>query len=62
MSGPGTIERDGFIRSTLAGFVQIEKQQKNFIVTVKNYNQQTVVPTPGDIVTAKVLYVTIISF
>ncbi|KAK6635277.1 hypothetical protein RUM44_000528 [Polyplax serrata] len=57
ISGPGTFERGGYIYSTLAGVVEIVNQKTTSLVTVHSFNNQTVVPAPGDIVTAKVMTV-----
>ncbi|PSN43592.1 Exosome complex component CSL4 [Blattella germanica] len=44
ISGCGTYERNGYIYSTLAG---------SCIIEVHSSKEQTIVPAPGDIVTAK---------
>ncbi|XP_046995168.1 exosome complex component CSL4 isoform X3 [Schistocerca americana] len=54
ISGCGTYERHGYIYSALAGFVNIVKKDKSTIIEVRSINDQSIVPAPGDIVTAKV--------
>lgn len=54
ISGCGTYERHGYIYSALAGFVNIVKKDKSNIIEVRSINDQSIVPAPGDIVTAKV--------
>lgn len=54
ISGSGTFERGGYIYSTLAGVVEVIKKDTTSVITVHNFNNQTIVPAPGDIVTAKV--------
>ncbi|KAL0270185.1 UNVERIFIED_CONTAM: hypothetical protein PYX00_007673 [Menopon gallinae] len=58
ISGPGTFERNGYIYATLAGIVDIVKKDNVSLVTVHSFNNQSIVPAPGDIVTAKVMTVT----
>ncbi|XP_046995167.1 exosome complex component CSL4 isoform X2 [Schistocerca americana] len=53
ISGCGTYERHGYIYSALAGFVNIVKKDKSTIIEVRSINDQSIVPAPGDIVTAK---------
>nr|CAD7404481.1 unnamed protein product [Timema poppensis] len=55
--GCGTYERKGYIYSTLAGTVKIVKQDKSSIIEVHSINDQSIVPAPGEIVTAKVTIV-----
>ncbi|KAE8740026.1 hypothetical protein FOCC_FOCC014471 [Frankliniella occidentalis] len=57
LSGRGTYERLGYIYATLAGVVKIEKQDKASLIEVRSSNEQSIVPAPGDIVTAKVTIV-----
>ncbi|XP_049810710.1 exosome complex component CSL4 isoform X2 [Schistocerca nitens] len=54
ISGCGTYERHGYIYSALAGFVNFVKKDKSTIIEVRSINDQSIVPAPGDIVTAKV--------
>ncbi|XP_014242024.1 exosome complex component CSL4 [Cimex lectularius] len=58
ISGPGTYERKGYIYSTLAGVVVVDKKDKLYIVGVETNKGQHTVPTPGDIVTAQITVVT----
>nr|CAD7569220.1 unnamed protein product [Timema californicum] len=55
--GCGTYERKGYIYSTLAGTVKIVKQDKSSIIEVHSISDQSIVPAPGEIVTAKVTIV-----
>ncbi|XP_063237940.1 exosome complex component CSL4 [Bacillus rossius redtenbacheri] len=57
ISGCGTYERQGYIYSTLAGMVKVAKQDKVSVIEVHTSNDQSIVPAPGDIVTAKVTVV-----
>lgn len=56
-SGRGTYERLGYIYATLAGVVNVEKLDKALLIEVRSSNEQSIVPAPGDIVTAKVTLV-----
>lgn len=55
--GSGTYERHGYIYSSLAGVVNMIKDEKSSIIEVHSSNDQSIVPVPGDIVTAKVTIV-----
>lgn len=59
MSGQGTYERGGYIYSTLAGVVEVI--EKDGVQTVEVHvpgGESTVVPAPGDIVTAQITLIT----
>lgn len=53
-SGQGTYERQGYIYSQLAGYVDIIEKDGVKIVAVHTAGEQTIVPAQGDIVTAQV--------
>ncbi|KAK7869364.1 hypothetical protein R5R35_000673 [Gryllus longicercus] len=55
--GCGTYERHGYIYSSLAGIVNVTKNDKKRTIEVHCCNDQSIVPVPGDIVTAKVTIV-----
>ncbi|XP_034255084.1 exosome complex component CSL4 [Thrips palmi] len=57
LSGRGTYERLGYIYATLAGVVKVVKQDKASLIEVRSSNEQSIVPAPGDIVTAKITLV-----
>lgn len=57
-SGQGTYERQGYIYSQLAGYVDIVEKDNVKIVEVHATGEQTVVPAQGDIVTAQVYIIT----
>ncbi|XP_067007503.1 exosome complex component CSL4 [Anabrus simplex] len=57
ISGTGTYERGGYIYSTLAGIVNIKKAEESSVIYVHSINDQSMVPVPGDVVTAKVTIV-----
>ncbi|KAJ8956054.1 hypothetical protein NQ318_016504 [Aromia moschata] len=57
-SGQGTYERQGYIYSQLAGYVDIVEKDGVKIVEVHTSGEQTVVPAQGDIVTAQVNIIT----
>ncbi|XP_046384345.1 exosome complex component CSL4 [Ischnura elegans] len=57
ISGCGTYERQGYIYSTLAGEVHVVEKEKSSVIEVHSSNDQSIVPTPGDIVTAMVMMV-----
>ncbi|KAG8233338.1 hypothetical protein J437_LFUL010888 [Ladona fulva] len=57
ISGCGTYERQGYIYSTLAGEARVVEKDKSYVVEVHSSNEQSIVPTPGDIVTAMVMMV-----
>ncbi|XP_075210989.1 exosome component 1 Csl4 [Lycorma delicatula] len=54
-AGRGTYERQGYIYSSLAGLLQLIPQEKGFLVEVHSSNEQSIVPVPGNIVTAEVI-------
>ncbi|KAK7601410.1 hypothetical protein V9T40_008851 [Parthenolecanium corni] len=59
VSGNGTYEHQGYIHSSLAGIVKISEKTENNVkrnlIEVHGINEQSIVPAPGDIVTAKVM-------
>ncbi|XP_057658985.1 exosome complex component CSL4 [Diorhabda carinulata] len=57
-SGQGTYERQGYIYSQLAGYVDIIEKDGVKIVEVHTSGEKTVVPAQGDIVTAQVSVIT----
>ncbi|KAH0956384.1 hypothetical protein HN011_010306 [Eciton burchellii] len=57
LAGPGTYEQQGYIYSKLAGIVNLTTEDKTRIITVAGITEQSVVPAPGDIVTALVTVV-----
>lgn len=57
-SGHGTYERQGYIYSQLAGYVDIVERDNVKIVEVHTTGEQTIVPAQGDIVTAQVYIIT----
>lgn len=57
-SGQGTYERQGYIYSQLAGYVDIIEKDRVKIVEVHSNGEKTVVPGQGDIVTAQVYIIT----
>ncbi|XP_072380580.1 exosome complex component CSL4 [Diabrotica undecimpunctata] len=57
-SGQGTYERQGYIYSQLAGYVDVVEKDGVKIVEVHTSGEQTVVPAQGDIVTAQVSVIT----
>ena len=59
IGGKGTYTRDNYIYSTLSGYVKPLKQSDNtYTIEVHKDDEQSIVPTPGAIVTCKVLSVT----
>ncbi|XP_065222876.1 exosome complex component CSL4 [Planococcus citri] len=61
VSGNGTYEHHGYIHASILGTVKINEassDNNNKIVEVHGINEQSVVPAPGDIVTAKVMVLT----
>ncbi|KAK0183180.1 hypothetical protein PV327_001247 [Microctonus hyperodae] len=56
LPGPGTFEKNGYIYSKLAGSVNIITDEKDTTKTivVNGTTEQSIVPAPGDIVTAMV--------
>ncbi|XP_018572159.1 exosome complex component CSL4 [Anoplophora glabripennis] len=57
-SGQGTYERQGYIYSQLAGYVDIVEKDGLKVIEVHSKGEQTVVPGQGDIVTAQVNIIT----
>ncbi|XP_043268141.1 exosome complex component CSL4 [Venturia canescens] len=57
LPGPGTYEQQGYIYSKLAGTVELIKDENTTTVVVHGMTEQTIVPAPGDIVTAMVTLV-----
>ncbi|XP_044730018.1 exosome complex component CSL4 [Chrysoperla carnea] len=57
VSGSGTYGRQGYIYSMLAGIVKVVEKDETEIIEVHCSNEQTLVPAPGDIVTAKVILI-----
>ncbi|KAI9558259.1 hypothetical protein GHT06_015012 [Daphnia sinensis] len=58
IGGVGTYTRQGYIMSCLAGIVKITAQpDKRILVEVRSGKEQTVVPSAGDIVTARITQV-----
>lgn len=57
-SGQGTYERQGYIYSQLAGYVDIVDKDSVKVVEVHTSGEKTVIPAQGDIVTAKVSVIT----
>ncbi|XP_012255980.2 exosome complex component CSL4 [Athalia rosae] len=55
--GPGTYEQHGYIYSKLAGVVNLIKTEQTCTVEVQGMREQSIVPAPGDIVTAMVMLV-----
>ncbi|XP_046476038.1 exosome complex component CSL4 isoform X2 [Neodiprion pinetum] len=55
--GPGTYEQHGYIYSKLAGVVNLVKDEHKSTVEVHGIREQSIVPAPGDIVTAEVMVV-----
>jgi len=53
-AGEGTYVRQGFIYSSLAGYIDISKETDHSIVQVKRGYEQGVVPTPATVVTVKI--------
>jgi len=54
VAGSGTYERQGYIYSMLAGVVVVAEKEKSKIVEVETLGNQTIVPVPGDIITARI--------
>ncbi|GAB0094483.1 Csl4 [Sergentomyia squamirostris] len=57
VSGSGTYERGGYIYTVLTGQVHIRKDKATKFIEVKPLGMETVVPTVGDVVTAKITVV-----
>ncbi|XP_024940320.1 exosome complex component CSL4 [Cephus cinctus] len=55
--GPGTYEQHGYIYSKLAGVVKLAKNENVCTIEVHSMTEQSIVPAPGDIVTAMVTIV-----
>ncbi|XP_076651663.1 exosome component 1 Csl4 isoform X1 [Halictus rubicundus] len=55
--GPGTYEQQGYIYSKLSGVVKLVPQENTHIIEVHGITEQSIVPAPGDIVTAMVTIV-----
>lgn len=55
--GPGTYEQQGYIYSKLAGTVKLIKEENTCTIEVHGITEQSIVPAPGDIVTAMVTIV-----
>ncbi|XP_076630412.1 exosome component 1 Csl4 [Colletes latitarsis] len=57
ISGPGTYEQQGYIYSKLAGVVKLIPQENSRTIEVHGITEQSIVPAPGDIITAMVTLV-----
>ncbi|XP_020288717.1 exosome complex component CSL4 [Pseudomyrmex gracilis] len=57
IAGPGTYEQQGYIYSKLAGVVKLTTNDKTCTIEVRGITEQSIVPAPGDIVTAMVTLV-----
>ncbi|KAJ8680443.1 hypothetical protein QAD02_016230 [Eretmocerus hayati] len=57
IAGQGTYEELGYIYSKFAGIVKIIKKDKTSTIEVHGLTDQSIVPAPGDIVTAMVTLV-----
>ncbi|XP_012058956.1 PREDICTED: transcription initiation protein SPT3 homolog [Atta cephalotes] len=57
VAGAGTYEQQGYIYSKLAGIVKLVTDDKTRTVEVHSITEQSIVPAPGDIVTAMVTVV-----
>ncbi|XP_029173362.1 transcription initiation protein SPT3 homolog [Nylanderia fulva] len=57
IAGPGTYEQQGYIYSKLAGIVKLITDGKTRTIEVQGITEQSIVPAPGDIVTAMVTIV-----
>ncbi|XP_012287824.1 exosome complex component CSL4 [Orussus abietinus] len=57
LAGPGTYEQHGYIYSKLAGVIKLVKNENTCTVEVHGTTEQSIVPAPGDIVTAMVTLV-----
>ncbi|XP_043266358.1 exosome complex component CSL4 [Colletes gigas] len=55
--GPGTYEQQGYIYSKLAGVVKLIPQENSRTIEVHGITEQSIVPAPGDIITAMVTLV-----
>ncbi|KAL1450253.1 hypothetical protein WDU94_002691 [Cyamophila willieti] len=58
VGGRGTYVRQGYLYSTLAGTVSINKHIEDnkevSLIEVSSYKQEVIVPSPGDVVTARI--------
>ncbi|XP_011858736.1 PREDICTED: transcription initiation protein SPT3 homolog [Vollenhovia emeryi] len=57
VAGPGTYEQQGYIYSKLAGVVKLVTNDKTRTIEVHGITEQSIVPAPGDIVTAMITVV-----
>lgn len=57
LPGSGTYEQLGYIYSKLAGFVKVIKEKEINRIEVHTVMEQSIVPAPGDIVTAMITLV-----
>ncbi|XP_017889751.1 exosome complex component CSL4 [Ceratina calcarata] len=57
IAGSGTYEQQGYIYSKLAGVVKIVQEENTRTIEVHGITEQSIVPAPGDIVTAMVTIV-----
>lgn len=57
IAGPGTFEQQGYIYSKLAGVVKLIQEDNTRTVEVHGITEQSIVPAPGDIITAMVTIV-----
>ncbi|KAF4532012.1 hypothetical protein B566_EDAN014737 [Ephemera danica] len=57
VSGRGTYDRLGYIYASIAGIVNVVSRSETSVVEVHSLKEQSIVPSPGDIVTARVLIV-----
>ncbi|XP_032675376.1 exosome complex component CSL4 [Odontomachus brunneus] len=57
IAGPGTYEQQGYIYSKLAGIVKLIENEKTRTIEVHGITEQSIIPAPGDIVTAMVTVV-----
>lgn len=55
--GPGTFEQQGYIYSKLAGIVKLIQADNTRTIEVHGITEQSIIPAPGDIVTAMVTLV-----
>lgn len=54
IAGPGTYEQQGYIYSKLAGVIKLIQKENTRTIEVHGITEQSIVPAPGDIVTAMV--------
>ncbi|XP_012527590.1 exosome complex component CSL4 [Monomorium pharaonis] len=57
VAGRGTYEQQGYIYSKLAGIVKLVTDEKTHTIEVHSMTEQSIIPAPGDIVTAVVTVV-----